>query len=199
MIAKSRARFILPLLLLALAPLRLEAADATNAPATRPYTDDAVNAIAGTVSPTTPDDPAAVSGTYTPNPADLCDWSEGHIVSTTGVPPPSAEAQAKLFKNVLLKLAARLVDDQQKTPDPQIKAIVDESHLDNTAALSALTPAATQQTLIRTAFALIQAAKTDPLAAQVTNEFQISEKSPSPPAGAPASPPATNAPTAAAT
>jgi hypothetical protein len=183
MIANSRAWFILPFL--ALAPLRLQA-DATNAAPAQPAPPTppdaaAVDAIAGYVSPVAPDD--------------LCDWSEGHTITSPGVPPPTPAEHAKLIKSLLLKLAARLVDDQQKTPDPQIKTIIDQFHLGDTKALAALPPKQSQQTLLLTAFALIQAAKTDPLAAQVTNEFQITDK----PSPAPAPAPATNAPSAVST
>jgi hypothetical protein len=192
MIVRSRAWL---LLLLALAPWRLEAADATNAPATTPATVDAVYAVAGTVSSTTPD--AAVSGTYTPDPADLCDWSEGHIVSTTGAPLPPEAAHAQLMKNILLEMAKRLVEVQQKTPDPHIQAIIDQSHLGDSKALAALSPDAVRQDLIRTAMSLVEAAKTDTLAAHLMDEFKISFKSGTP--SPPATPPSTNAPASVAT
>lgn len=200
MIVKSRAWLIL--LLLALAPLRLQAADATNAPATTPATDDAVYAVAGAVSPTTPDDPAAVSGTYTPDPADLCDWTEGHIVhtvATPNAPPPTDAVQAAQTKKILLKMAKRLVEVQQKTSDLKIKAIIDNCHLADTAALAALPPTETRQALMHTAIGLYQASKTDPVAVQLMSEFKITY-TPAPAAvPAPAAPPSTNAPPAAAT
>ena len=200
MIVKSRAWFILPLLL-ALAPLRLQAADATNAPATTPAFDDAVNALAGAVSPATPDDPAAVSGTYTPDPADTSDWSEGHTLYTNT--PPNAPLPKPSFKKVLLKMAARLVEVQQKTPDPKIQTIIDNCHLGDTAALAALPPTESRQAMVRVAVSLYQASKSDPLAVQLMKEFEISY-TPAPakasaPAPAPAAPPSTNAPPAAAT
>ena len=181
MIVDSRACFILPFLLV-LAPLRLQAADETNKPPTK---DDA--AAFGTVSPATPEA------------FDISDFSDisTETITLPGAPRLTPEAEARQTKSFLLHLAARLVEVQHKMPDPKIAAIIDHFGLSDTAALAALSPAATDQLVGRIVFAIDYAAKNDPLAARVTKEFQIS--SGLPPAPAPAAAPSTNAPSAVST
>ena len=85
---------------------------------------------------------------------------------------PSA-TQAEVIKKRLAAMAQRMVQVQQQTPDPSIKAIVDAYHLDDAAGLAALPPEDSMDRLKKTAIALFQASKTDPLAVQLLKEFQI--------------------------
>jgi hypothetical protein len=182
MIARPQVWF----LLLALAPLPLHAANATNQPPAN--VDAAAAAVAGAVSP-------APDGAY-----DISDFSDisTHTITLPGAPKVTPEAVALHTKSLLLNLARRLVQVQQKTSDPQIKAIIGHFGLADSTTLAAMTPAATDQLLGRVGFSLLHAAETDPLAAQVAKEFQFSSGPLPPPAHvpAPATTPATNAPPA---
>jgi hypothetical protein len=123
------------------------------------------------------DDPAAATGTASPD--NTSDWAEHTVTNAAPIAPPSAAAAAAkanheaAMKSMLAKMATRMMETQQQTPDPQIKAIIDANHLDDTTGLAALTPRQTIDKIKVTAIALFQVSKNDPLAVQLLKEFHI--------------------------
>jgi hypothetical protein len=102
---------------------------------------------------------------------------EAETVTGNPNPPPAppriSPAAPDYMRKLLLKMAHRLVEVQQQTPDDKIKAIIDQCHLNDVNFLNGLSADESKKRVIAIAIALYQASSTDPLAVQLMKEFQI--------------------------
>lgn len=87
----------------------------------------------------------------------------------------TAAPAVAIRKTRLLAMASRLIEVQRTTPDENIRKIIEDNHLADSAALEKLSDSQNRTKIIRIAIALYQASsyKSDPVATGLMKEFQI--------------------------